>query len=490
MDPSADELIQGLANPEPKARLRALKSVLDGSDRTACERVVEHLPQEIDRKVKQAMIFVIGRLGDRSHCTALARLLKDQDPDIRFRAVEAIQNIGEVSAYPALVRVLAGDPDDRVRDLAASSLVKLGRDNLLSLFKRMLRSDQPWQREAAVLACQLFNSPLVVPLLKLAYLKESGVVKEAALAGLRKLAALGNTPAGEVVHEVTRPASPPTGDSVDLSGELAKVRQDAPMDFGGFDTTYMGGQLPRIELGATPFEGSTPSGPSEPVAEARSPQPALEESIARPEPEVQRPLAGQARTPAGDGRPARPVSGSGSRSCLNQNLDGGMGASAGRSSARVPTTAVVQKTRPCPVCGEEVALGAPRCGFCNELFDKGPVKPAAPASPPGQTSLPVELGVVGTLYLLFNAFAVVGVLFAGSAIVPDTPAGESLGTIIVVILGLRMAGAVLALMGRSSGWWIFLVMSFLDLVNWPAIIIGAPCAAVLLSARTRLYCSR
>jgi HEAT repeat protein len=79
--------------------------------------------------VRSEAALVLGMMGSNASLVTndLAQLLHDKDPGVRYCAVIASENIGisEKDAIRELIRVLIEDPEELVRQAAASSLGKL-----------------------------------------------------------------------------------------------------------------------------------------------------------------------------------------------------------------------------------------------------------------------------------------------------------------------------------------------------------------------------
>jgi hypothetical protein len=230
--------------PDHRARLVALKAMLDAGDATRCPQVAQAIPQEPHPKVRAAMVMVLARLGGASYARVIAQLTEDPDVGVRLRAVEALASFYTADCAAALVRVLGHEPEARVRDVAAHFLMAGGRDELLALFREMLRSDKPWKREASVRACQMFNSPLVVPFLKHAAV-EDGVesIRDSARAGLERLASEGNAAAAEAQIQIRALEQAP----VASAPEPPVVDTKLDRNFA-FADSYRGGKVRRVEL--------------------------------------------------------------------------------------------------------------------------------------------------------------------------------------------------------------------------------------------------
>jgi hypothetical protein len=511
------DIASALAHPDHRARLMALKAVLDANDAAAVETIASLLPREDNPKVKNAMAIVLGRLGNKSHGPVLARLLRDPDATVRMRAAEGIVAVKDSGSYPALVGALVSETDARVRDFCAHSLMKLGGEKLMRLFQVMLQSDVAWMKESAVMALGMFNSPKVVPVLKLVYLKEAGPLQELTLRALERLAEMGNDAAREVAKELTALREPPR-----LDVDFANLGEDTGSDELGFEDTYTGGKLPRIEMGSPleeePEDAPPIAMPPSPAAEredtpATVPVPALgisgsklpreamaaavanavdpmpdpvpEKSSTRmrkqPEPEPAAPVAPPSVAGgAGSGSARRPGAAdrSGQLSRSGDNFEGGMVA-APPSRAAGPADDLQE----CPACGKEIAANARRCKHCDEVFD-------APEPVEEQVSAPMALTAVAVLTVIVSA------LEAAQSFAVDARTEGGVAMARGAIRIVELFAAVGAARGQAWGWWIWLPLAFVYFIaavsNGEAFPAARTCICllVLTHATVRDYCSR
>lgn len=86
----------------------------------------------------------------------LQQSLKDEDPEARFKAVQALESMGSAAedAIPALVDLLE-DPEERVRSAAGAALVKLGPSAAWELAGRVREGFAPARARALVLLARM-----------------------------------------------------------------------------------------------------------------------------------------------------------------------------------------------------------------------------------------------------------------------------------------------------------------------------------------------
>jgi HEAT repeat protein/beta-lactamase regulating signal transducer with metallopeptidase domain len=90
--------------------------------KTAPRPLIEALADS-DREVRQAVAQALGEIGDEAAVPALKRATTDADVDVRRQAAEALSDIGGVEAIQALMALLK-DPDPEIRKTAAEALGK------------------------------------------------------------------------------------------------------------------------------------------------------------------------------------------------------------------------------------------------------------------------------------------------------------------------------------------------------------------------------
>lgn len=494
-----DSITAPLRSHDPVMRREAVKRILEAQDRSALPALVSLIGSEADVKVKAALAYALGVLGDGAHVAVLAPLTHKQEAEVRYRAAEGLARIRHPSGFPTLVRSLAADADDRVRRVALQALLKLGTENLTTLLRMMIGSMRDWQRQAAIIVCSLFNSPAVVPLLVEAHDKGNEEDSRLALQGLERLGGLGNELAAKALEKIRSRDRQMEALRAGLDEQMKRM-QEAQADRFDFDKTFTG-DLKRVEIGASPFgsdgvpEVSPPlPGARPPIAEPYSPTPAnfftdpVEASDFHVDQDVVaqgRAIAEQARKSRGTvplgaaiGESATEKSGANQRVSLGKAVQSdpepsgeapispptGRGPPVARASrlsalpgpgradpARTAPggpPAAAGKTRPCPVCGEEIAVAAKKCRFCNEIFDREGVRalrnaPSAPTEArPTKLTIATALATLQFVFFLFSGFMA---LASGS----ETGLGMAIG--IWLVGGLFYAPAYYASRGSRVG---------------------------------------
>jgi HEAT repeat protein/beta-lactamase regulating signal transducer with metallopeptidase domain len=115
-------LVRALKDKSPHVRQHAADGLSNVHEliKTAPTALIEAL-SDTDRDVRRAAVNALGQIGDESAVPALKRLTADNDVETRRHAVEALKEIGGPEAIQALMGLLR-DPDPEVRKTAAEAL--------------------------------------------------------------------------------------------------------------------------------------------------------------------------------------------------------------------------------------------------------------------------------------------------------------------------------------------------------------------------------
>jgi len=70
---AVEKLLDGLNSDDPRERMQHVKAALEIRDRNVADTLVPRLETEENPKVKAAMVYVIGQLGDKSHVAVIAK---------------------------------------------------------------------------------------------------------------------------------------------------------------------------------------------------------------------------------------------------------------------------------------------------------------------------------------------------------------------------------------------------------------------------------
>lgn len=110
---------------ERMPRLKTVQMLATRRDEAAAAELAQILSQDTDPVVRTQAAAALGRVGGAQAVAALTEALADQAVSVRIQAVRAFQLVKGVGAVPALRGVLTGDPDPRVRLMAARVLAAL-----------------------------------------------------------------------------------------------------------------------------------------------------------------------------------------------------------------------------------------------------------------------------------------------------------------------------------------------------------------------------
>jgi HEAT repeat protein len=153
VDP-APLLRQALVSERPEARGRALSVLVDLEAEQAARFVPEVAKMLSDAEARLPALAFLEGLGPhaRPAVPAVIALLKDEDPQIRARAADALPDFGLAAgeAREALIGVLK-DPEEGVQLEAATALLEITHDPSLvsERLTRLLTSDDSEAREMA-----------------------------------------------------------------------------------------------------------------------------------------------------------------------------------------------------------------------------------------------------------------------------------------------------------------------------------------------------
>jgi HEAT repeat protein len=143
---SVPALLRALRSDDPELVMFAANVLGRTRDPAAVPHLVVLL-EHPDPNVAQAAIDALAQLRATVAVTSLVKAL-DRDPWLRFSAVEALGEIGDVQAVGPLIGLLA---DDSIRLSAIEALGKIGSGEALGALARLLREEQDSRTFAACL---------------------------------------------------------------------------------------------------------------------------------------------------------------------------------------------------------------------------------------------------------------------------------------------------------------------------------------------------
>lgn len=111
-------------------------------------------------------VCVLHQMGDAGAVKPLLGCLRAKDVRLRYHAAYALAHLGDISALPALVRVLRHDPDADTRYRAAYALGCLGDTRAVSDLIAALGDDKLHVRHSAASALGKLGDPAALPHLR------------------------------------------------------------------------------------------------------------------------------------------------------------------------------------------------------------------------------------------------------------------------------------------------------------------------------------
>lgn len=113
-----------LQHPDARVRANALQGIADRANAQGAEFLLQGLT-DTDHRVRTLAAVGLSRLGDPQGFQVLLRMLRNPKPIERRSAVWGLGVCGNPAALPRLELVARGDPDERVRELAAQARQKI-----------------------------------------------------------------------------------------------------------------------------------------------------------------------------------------------------------------------------------------------------------------------------------------------------------------------------------------------------------------------------
>lgn len=135
-------LKQALKDPHPLVRFAAAMGIGDTGYVNALgdlQRMATLGSGERDRRVYPAVIYAMHKLGDSSHVTHLAQLLRDPEPEVRSNAALVIGRLREPSAIRPLKMLLDGEHNENVMYSLREALAILGDPTSSALLESYAR---------------------------------------------------------------------------------------------------------------------------------------------------------------------------------------------------------------------------------------------------------------------------------------------------------------------------------------------------------------
>jgi HEAT repeat protein len=109
----------------------------------------------------------IGKLKERRNISGLALALEDKDPEVQYRAAEALGDIGEEKSVGQLIAAMTRSEYSGVRWKAAEALSKVGDPAVGSLITLLRHPDEDVRWQAAIALGEIGNPDGIEPLIVL-----------------------------------------------------------------------------------------------------------------------------------------------------------------------------------------------------------------------------------------------------------------------------------------------------------------------------------
>jgi HEAT repeat protein len=159
---SADSARERLKSGGAEARWAAARELAAASD---VDTLAAALALESDRRVREAILTSLARIGGVSAARAVAMYIRSDDAALRISALDALQAMGDDCA-PLLPALLA-DPDSDVRLLACELVRTAADDATIRLLSDLLDRDrEPNVCAAAVDVLAEIGNPDAAPAMR------------------------------------------------------------------------------------------------------------------------------------------------------------------------------------------------------------------------------------------------------------------------------------------------------------------------------------
>jgi HEAT repeat protein len=124
----------------------------------------------------------IGKLKEKRNISGLALALEDKDPEVQYRAAEALGDIGEEKSVSPLIAAMTRSEYSGVRWKAAEALSKIGDPAVGSLTPLLQHPDDDVRWQAAIVLGEIGNTDAIEPLIFLMEDEDRYVRSRAAVA--------------------------------------------------------------------------------------------------------------------------------------------------------------------------------------------------------------------------------------------------------------------------------------------------------------------
>ncbi len=213
---------------EPARKIAIIRHIIDSNKKERLADLICLAQSEPDPVVISAILIAIGKFGSENEVNIIVQYLNHENVRVRANAVEALELIGSMKAYPYIVTKLS-DEDNRVRGNAVSALRILGAVDTMRIVRLMAESGQPAMQATAAYALRFFpRDENIVMLLNLFKSGDETVRKNVILA-LEKYSENGIKRADDIllkIGESARMASGKEKQTPAVSGPETLVSED------------------------------------------------------------------------------------------------------------------------------------------------------------------------------------------------------------------------------------------------------------------------
>jgi HEAT repeat protein len=177
------EHVRKLKHEDPDVRWKAAEALGEIGHKSAVQPLAQTLLKDKNANVRARAADALGDIGHKSAVQPLAQtLLKDKDYFVKWRAAVALGDIGHESGVQPLVQVLKDGYGD-IRRRAVEALGKIGKSAIPHLTKA-LKDKNGGVREAAVIALGEIGRESAIPHLAKALKDENEDVRREAARAL------------------------------------------------------------------------------------------------------------------------------------------------------------------------------------------------------------------------------------------------------------------------------------------------------------------
>jgi HEAT repeat protein len=219
-----------LTEPDPRIRGGWIVDIALAQEVGYLPSLAERALSETDPNVRAALALAVGILGSSEHRELLEMLMGDKVAEVRLRALDGLDALGDPDRHPSFVRALR-DPEAPVRNRAMKTLRKLRPDQLLDVCRAMTAAPDTWRRESASHLLGTSGMPDAVPLLVPLLEDKIESVREMSLKAVRALADQGVERAKEALAKAPKSKADAWAESVfeEIDGAGKPARQTGPL---------------------------------------------------------------------------------------------------------------------------------------------------------------------------------------------------------------------------------------------------------------------